>query len=115
MHLRAPGTGRISTNLVLVLALVAFGLVALAETAEGSPGARTVRYWTPARMASARPLDLVLDRRGEPSLRLGRPAPPAGASFLNLSPPQAPPYSVNRRIFLRIRGKRGYCSATAIN
>jgi len=115
MYLRAPGTGRISTNLVLILAIIAFGLVALAEAAEGSPGARTVRYWTPARMASARPLDLVLDRRGEPSLRLGRPAPTAGASFLNISTPEAPPYSVNGRIFIRIGGKRGYCSGTAIN
>lgn len=100
---------------MLVLAIVACGLVALAEAAEASPGARTVRYWTPARMASARPLDLVLGKGGEPSLRLGRPAAGAAASFLTIATPQAPPFTVNGRIFIRIRGKRGYCSGTAIN
>jgi len=115
MHRRALGHCRISTNAVLILTIIAFSIVALTEEADASPAARTVRYWTPARMASARPLDLVLDQRGEPSLRLGRPASTASASFLTISTPQAPPYSVNGRIFIRIGKKRGYCSGTAID
>lgn len=117
MHFRAPGTSRTSTSFVLVLTAIALGLVALAEIAAASPnaGAGTLRYWTPERMASARPLDLVLDERGEPGLRLGRPAPTASASFLAISTPEAPPYSVNGRIFIRIGPKRGFCSGTAIN
>lgn len=76
---------------------------------------RVLRYWTPQRMASARPLDLVLDARGETDLRLGRPAPTAGASFLTVKTPEVPPYSYNGRIFIRVGNQRGYCSGTAIN
>ena len=115
MHFRAPVPVRTSATFVLVLTIIALGLVAITEAADASPGARTVRYWTPARMASARPLDLVLDRHGEPGLRLGRPAPSAGASFLTIGTPEAPPYAVNGRIFIRIGAKRGYCSGTAID
>lgn len=51
---------------------------ALADTSSAQAEAtRVLRYWTPARMASARPLDLVLDRGGRADLRLGRPAPTA--------------------------------------
>jgi hypothetical protein len=79
--------------------------------------ARVARYWTPARMRSARPLDLVVDGGGKARLRVGAPAkmPTASASFLSVSTPDVPPYSFNGRIFIR-RGKlAGYCSGTAIN
>jgi hypothetical protein len=84
-------------------------------SAEPDEVARVLRYWTPERMRSARPLDLVLDRQGQASLDLGRPAPAAGASFLPIGTPEAPPYSVNGRIFIRLGKERGYCSGTAIN
>lgn len=109
----------LSTTTILVLVLIAFAVITLAEAAAASNGrseAERVRhYWTPARMASARPLDLVLDPDGKPHLRFGRPSPTAGASFLTVTTPQAPPYSVNGRIFIRVGNKRGYCSGTAIN
>jgi hypothetical protein len=76
--------------------------------------ARILRYWTPARMRSARPLDLVVDGAGEARLHLGRPAP-ASASFLRVPTPEVPPYSVNGRIFVAQGKLRGYCSGTAIN
>ena len=66
------------------------------------PHSHALRYWTPARMQSARPLDLVVGRDGRPHLRLGRPAPAASASFLAVATPEAPPYSVNGRIFIRV-------------
>jgi hypothetical protein len=78
--------------------------------------ARVARYWTPERMRDARPLDYVVDAGGQGRLRVGAPAEPgASASFLAISTPDLPPYSVNGRIFIR-RGKlAGYCSGTAIN
>ncbi len=81
----------------------------------GAEAARVARYWTPARMRSARPLDLVVGDGGK--ARLVASAPPTGAlaSFVAVPTPEAPPYSANGRIFIR-RGKlAGYCSGTAIN
>lgn len=86
-----------------------------AASSEQAEAARVLHYWTPARMASARPLDLVLDGRGGMNLRLGRPAPGASASFLAVSTPEIPPYSFNGRIFIRVGDDRGYCSGTAID
>lgn len=84
-------------------------------SAERSEAARVLRYWTPARMASARPLDLVARRDGDTSLRLGRPSPTAAASFLTVPAPEEPPYSVEGRIFVKQGNLRGYCSGTAID
>src|SRR5260221_120121 len=81
----------------------------------GAEAARVARYWPPARMRSARPLDLVVGDGGK--ARLVASAPPTGAlaSFVAVPTPEAPPYSANGRIFIR-RGKlAGYCSGTAIN
>jgi hypothetical protein len=94
---------------------VALALLLAAEAAAGSARSHALRYWTPQRMQSARSLDLVRGRDGETRLRLGCPAPAASASFLAIATPEEPPYSVNSRIFIRIRGKRGYCSGTAID
>jgi hypothetical protein len=133
MHLRPPGTGPIKLSLLLAVAMVSFGLVALAElaaasqraqpprpaigaaAAERAEAARTIRYWTPQRMASARPLELALDADGEPRVRFARPAPLASASFLTIPTPEVPPYSFNGRIFIEVGDKRGYCSGTAID
>lgn len=131
MYLRYPGARGMRFTTILILMIIAFGLIALAEMASGSTrthapaatgasvgqveAARTLRYWTPARMASARPLELVVDAKGESSLRFARPAPVAGASFLPVATPEVPPYSFNGRIFIRIGNQRGYCSGTAIN
>jgi hypothetical protein len=82
----------------------------------GAEAARVTRYWTPARMRSARPLDLVVGAGGAARLRAGT-AGGVGArvSFLSVSTPEVPPYSFNGRIFIR-RGKlSGYCSGTAID
>lgn len=90
--------------------------------------ARVLHYWTPARMASARPLDLVVDggdgdfvnqestkSTAAAHLRVGRRSPTAGASFLTVPAPEEPPNSVEGRIFVKQGNLRGYCSGTAIN
>ncbi|MDX6622598.1 MAG: hypothetical protein QOE75_530 [Solirubrobacterales bacterium] len=77
---------------------------------------RVADYWTPQRMATARPLDLVLDDSGKAERRFGSPAPAeATASFKAVATPDVPPFSFNGRIFLRIGKLKGYCSGTAIN
>jgi hypothetical protein len=76
---------------------------------------RVERYWTPARMRSARPFGLAVGRHGDRA-RLGAPeATGATASFKPVPTPEVPPYSVEGRVFLRRGGLRGYCSGTAIN
>jgi hypothetical protein len=122
---RARVAGTLATLAALLAAAFACAPAALAglspaerglSPAEARAEARVLGYWTPERMRSARPLDLVLDASGETRLRVG-PAEAAGAtaSFLTVATPEVPPYSVNGRIFMR-RGKlRGYCSGTAIN
>lgn len=115
MDLSSSGIRRAGITL-LALALGSILLAPTAASANRTSEADRVRaYWTPQRMASTRPLDLVLDRHGEPRLQLGSPAPLAGASFLTIATPTAPPYSVNGRVFIRIGNRRGYCSGTAID
>jgi hypothetical protein len=81
-----------------------------------SAAERVARYWTPARMRSARPLDMVVDKTGAARLRVGSPEPPsASASFLAVPTPDVPPFSVNGRIFVKQGKLAGYCSGTAIN
>ena len=131
MHRRGYGEPHHTlVGICLVIGLVFLIVVAIAEgsprahapapvlasaSAERAEAAQTLRYWTPERMESARPLELVVDRQGDPSLRFGRPAPLASASFLTVRTPEVPPYSSNGRIFIKIGNKRGYCSGTAIN
>lgn len=102
----------------LAFALLALALLALpaAASAGVSPAQRVAEYWTPQRMAEARPLDLVLGEDGAAQRRFGRPeAAEATASFKQVTTPDVPPYSFNGRIFLRVGRLKGYCSGTAIN
>jgi V8-like Glu-specific endopeptidase len=66
--------------------------------------ARIARYWTPARMRSALPLDQPRSER-----------PLALPSFAQIAEPTVPPFAVNGRLFVRQGRDRGYCSATAID
>ena len=66
--------------------------------------ARVERYWTAARMRATPPLDAP---RGADLL--------ASASYAPIAEPTVPPNAVNGRLFVRQGGKRGYCSATAID
>jgi hypothetical protein len=108
-HRRLAGT---LTALLGTLVLLACPGFATAETA-----AQVARYWTPARMRAAHPLDLVVDHEGRSRLRIGTPAvsSEAAASFVGVPTPEVAPFSFNGRVFIR-RGKlTGYCSGTAIN
>jgi len=106
-----------ATNYALLCSALAVALLLLfvAEAAGASQRQRTLRYWTPQRMESARPLDLLVDRDGEPALRLGPSHPSAAASYAGVPAPETPPHSFNGRLFIRLGKQRGYCSGTAID
>lgn len=71
------------------------------------------RYWTPARMRSARPLDQIL-RGSEPGTGAG-PNGSASASFASVPDTTQLPFSAAGRIFLKVGRYAGFCSGTAIN
>jgi V8-like Glu-specific endopeptidase len=82
----------------------------------GAEAERVARYWTPARMRSARPLDMALEGgRLRPAAGTAAGEALATASFAPVPTPTVPPFSVNGRIFVRQGKDRGYCSGTAIN
>jgi hypothetical protein len=91
-----------------VLALLAFAAAANAT-------ARQVeRFWTPARMAAARPLEMTVGPAGRADVHFGRRPLLATAGYSLVATPEAPPYSWNGRLFVVQNGEEGFCSATAI-
>lgn len=74
-----------------------------AASARGE-AARVARWWTPARMRAAAPLDAAGT--------LGRAA---SASFSPVAEPTAQPYAVEGRLFVRQGPLEGFCSGTAID
>jgi V8-like Glu-specific endopeptidase len=86
-----------------------------AETAGGSSraaSAAVARYWTPARMRSARPLDQLI--KG-PAAAANPQGELASASFASVPDATQLPYSAVGRIFLKVGRFAGFCSGTAIN
>jgi len=81
----------------------------------GAEAARVARFWTPARMRAARPLDLVVGAGGGARVVPRAPSEGALASFLNVPTPETPPFSVEGKVFIRRGDLSGSCSATAIN
>jgi V8-like Glu-specific endopeptidase len=77
-----------------------------AAVSSARAAARALRYWTPARMRSAVPLDGIRQSAGETI-----PTP----SFSPVAEPTAQPFAVNGRVFVRQGKERGFCSGTAIN
>lgn len=82
---------------------------------EAAEAERVERFWTPARMRSARSLDLTMDERGQLERQVHSGLAEALASFQRVPTPEVPPFSVNGQIFVRLGGQVGSCSGTAIN
>jgi hypothetical protein len=107
---RAVAFTRIAAAGLALLAL--FG----AGTAYAHPTPRQIeRFWTPARMAAARPLELTVGREGRAAVRLGPRPRAATASYSAVAGPEVPPYAWNGRLYVRQAGEEGFCSATAID
>jgi hypothetical protein len=108
-----PGARRRAAKLIVgTLALVAL----LATPASASPSPRQVeRFWTPARMATARPLEMAVGRDGGADIHLGPRQLAARAGYSLVETPEAAPYAWNGRLFVRQGGAEGFCSATAID
>jgi V8-like Glu-specific endopeptidase len=99
---------------VALLALLASLL--LTGTAHAAPTPRQIeRFWTSARMAAARPLELSVGRDGSTDVHLGPRVRPATASLSTVEAPEDPPYAWNGRLYVRQSGQEGFCSATAID
>jgi hypothetical protein len=98
-------------------ALVA--LLLFAAAAGAAPAAlkarRIERFWTPARMAAARPLEMTVGHDGRAEVHLGPRPILASASYSLVPTPETPPYSWNGRLFVVQNGEEGFCSATAID
>jgi V8-like Glu-specific endopeptidase len=103
--------------LVVIAASLAAAIPAAAASSEAAAIARVERYWTPQRMAAAKPLEYVSDGSGRPFLRPGaaEAAGGASASYAPVKTPEEPPFSVEGRIFVKIGKLEGYCSGTAID
>ena len=116
-ELPRPRAFAVLAALAALLASLVAAAPAAAGPSEAAAIARVERFWTPQRMAAARPLDYVSDGSGRLQLRPGPPESAAGAtaSYAPVQTPHQPPYSVEGRIFLEQGGFKGYCSGTAIN
>lgn len=121
---KTRGAAAATVCATLLLLAACCGVAAAATRADGNAAAteraeiaKVRRYWTPARMRSARPLELSLDAAGNDHLELGpaTAATGASASWTEVQTPSEAPYAVNGRIFLRQAGERAFCSGTAIN
>ncbi len=99
-----------------IASILALLLLAPAAATAAQPTPRQVeRFWTPRRMAAARPLEMTVGRQGRADVHLGRRPLAATASYSLVPTPEAPPYAWNGRLYVVQRGEEGFCSATAIN
>jgi|SRR6188472_67739 len=83
-----------------------------AASASASEAAAVARYWTPARMRSARPLDQILNPSSDPASGGNELA---SASFAAVPDTTLPPFTAVGRVFLKVGNFAGFCSGTAIN
>jgi hypothetical protein len=125
---RAPGgpCARRVAILAVLGAILLFGRGAAAVAANGrSPSAAqaALRYWTPARMRSATPMEVKLPRY--PHLGVGtRPNGPPGAvasraadavNFDAVPDPAAEGFRRNGVVFFLVNGEPARCSGTSVN
>jgi hypothetical protein len=93
-----------------ILALLIFN----AADAGAATPRQVERFWTPRRMANARPLEMTVGADGRGKVHLGRRPAAARASYSLVETPEVAPYAWNGRLFVVLDGKEGFCSATAI-
>jgi V8-like Glu-specific endopeptidase len=97
---------------MVTLALLAWPPLAGALTAPGGQAQGALRFWTPARMKAAKPLDLRLPGRGQ--IALSEPAS-ASSAFETVPDPTLVDSRVNGAIFIETPFGLGRCSGTSVN
>jgi hypothetical protein len=107
-----------------ILALLIVGAGSAAATTHAAAAPRHLprhptphqveRFWTPRRMAAARPLEMTVGGDGHAEVHLGPRRAAARASYSLVETPETPPYAWNGRLYVVQGGNEGFCSATAI-
>lgn len=105
--------------LALTLLALAVSAIAPRPAAAAWPSSPTPRqvesFWTPQRMAAARPLEMTVDPTGQTDVHRGPLPRAARASYSVVETPEAVPDAWNGRLFVVQGGEEGSCSATAID
>jgi hypothetical protein len=118
---KLTGPSIVALTIFCVFAVALAASMTTAADAGGAPRdpAPTPRqvesFWTPRRMAAARPLELTVGRDGRGDVHLGPHRLAAGASYSVVETPEAPPFAWNGRLYVLQAGHEGFCSATAID
>jgi V8-like Glu-specific endopeptidase len=97
---------------VVALVLLAWPPLAGALATAGGQAEGALRFWTPARMKAATPLDLRLPGRGQ--ISLSAPAS-ASSAFETVPDPTLVDSRVNGAIFIETPFGLGRCSGTSVN
>lgn len=95
-----------------VLVLLAWPPLASALAAPAGQAQRALRFWTPARMQAAKPLDLRLPGHGQ--VTFDAPAS-ASSAFETVPDPTVSGSRVNGAIFIETPFGLGRCSGTSVN
>jgi len=97
---------------IALLALLASAPAANALVAPGGQAQQALRFWTPARMRAAKPLDTRLPGSGR--IALSEPAS-ASSAFETVPDPTVTDTRVNGAIFIETPFGLGRCSGTSVN
>jgi hypothetical protein len=111
---RRRGVASIAAGIAVLAGVLPIAYASAAPASHPSPR-QIERFWTPRRMAAARPLEMTVGGNGRADVHLGRRPAAARASYSLVETPETAPYAYNGRLFVRQSGREGFCSATAID
>jgi V8-like Glu-specific endopeptidase len=97
---------------MVMLSLLAWPALASALTSPSGQAQQALRFWTPARMKAAKPLDLRLPGRGQVALS---EQASASSAFETVPDPTLVDSRVNGAIFIETPFGLGRCSGTSVN
>lgn len=111
-RLTALRSAPLLASVVVLLALLACPPLASALSAPSGQAQRALRFWTPARMKAAKPLDLRLPGRGQIALS---ESASASSAFEPVPDPTVVDSRVNGAIFIETPFGLDRCSGTSVN
>ncbi len=108
----ASRSAALLASAAVLLVLLAWPALATALTAPGGQAQEALRFWTPARMKAAKPLDVQLPGQGK--IAFSEPAS-ASSAFEPVPDPTLADTRVNGAIFIETPFGLGRCSGTSVN